>query len=163
MNPLDGSAALPALRRWLYLDLGLLAAQFASGMWVNLFGSYPEGIDTFGGTFLYKGDPLLLVHLTVAALLLGATLATGTLAVSRSVPAGARILVISGVLGVALAAVGGYFFLSSGFSSDQDSYLMAIGCLIAILGFALAISELPSPPLRLARVANPGAGGRSRP
>jgi hypothetical protein len=137
------SEAAPALRRWIYRVVGLLAIQFALGMWVNLFGSFPAGVNTLGGTFLYQGDPPLLVHITVAALLLGAAVVTSALSLSRSVPWSARTLVLLGALGIFTAAISGYLFVVSGFMNNVDSYYMALGFLLALMGYGLALPEIP--------------------
>jgi hypothetical protein len=139
------SPAAPSLRRWSYRMVGLIAVQFAIGMWVNLFGSFPANATTYGAVFLYQGDPPLLVHLTLAALLLGGALVTAALASSRSIPGAAQLLIAIGVLAILAAAVSGYLFLASGFANDTDSYAMAVAGVIALLGYALAIAELPRP------------------
>ncbi|HTT25498.1 MAG TPA: hypothetical protein VMH90_00855 [Thermoplasmata archaeon] len=141
-----GSPSAPALRRWTYRIFGLLAVQFVLGMAVNLFGSFPDGVTTLGGTFLYQGDPLLLLHITLAAILLGAALITVLLALSREVPWSARAAVLLAAGGVFGAAVAGYLFVSSGFSDDRDSFAMALGFLLAIVGYGTALPELPRPP-----------------
>ena len=144
MGQASGNAAsdpVPSLYRWTYRALGLLAFQFALGMWVNLFGAFPDSA-TFGGLFLFQGDAPLLVHVTVAALLLGTAAVTVALSLGRGVPWGARVLVAVGGIGVVVAAVFGYLFLASGYATDGYSYGMALGFLLAVLGYAMALAPL---------------------
>jgi membrane-bound ClpP family serine protease len=119
------------LRRLAVAMTLLLLAQFVLGMVVNLYVTIPVSGNVTGraAVFLYAhmvlGTALLVVALVLAGL---------------AVAARRRLWLVSsaiGVAGIALAISGGLTFLIDG-GHPGDSFLMAVGFIIAITSYATA-------------------------
>lgn len=136
-----GSAAAPAsgrparserrLRRLGVAMTWLLLAQFVLGMVVNLYVTIPVSGNVTGRAAVF-----LYAHMVLGAALLVVALVLAGLAVA----ARRRPWLIASAIGVtaiALAILGGLTFLIDG-GHPGDSFLMAIGFIIAITSYAMA-------------------------
>jgi len=111
---------------------GALVVQYALGMYVNLFVSFP---DNFNEGQLWEfawSQPLLAAHIVLAILIL-----VGAIVLCVRVwRAGVRAWVwpsLIGLLGVLLAGTGGAQFIPS--QIDGYSYMMSLGFLIAFAAY----------------------------
>lgn len=119
------------LRRLAVAMTLLLLAQFVAGMVVNLYVTIPVSGNVTGraAVFLYAHMALAAALLVIALMLFGLAVA----ARRRSWLVASAI----GLAGIALAITGGLSFLTSG-GRPGDSFLMAMGFIIAISSYALA-------------------------
>ena len=109
----------------------LLLAQFVLGMIVNLYVTIPASGNVTGRAAVF-----LYAHMVLGAALLVVALVLAGLAVAAR---RRRWLISSaiGLAGIALAIWGGLTFLIDG-GRPGDSFLMAIGFIIAITSYATA-------------------------
>jgi heme A synthase len=114
--------------------LGLIALQFFLGMWLNLFGKFPMGSGGLGSALTFTSDPILIAHI-VLAIILG----LGSIALvirSWSDPLrSVRWFSVGGFVGLAFASITGSGFVTTGYSSGVDSFLMAVGFAIALTAY----------------------------
>jgi heme A synthase len=114
--------------------LALIGVQFFLGMWLNLFGSYPSGSGGLGTALTYTSDPILIAHIVV-----GVVLGIGALVLVVQAWAdpmhSMRWFALGGLVGILFAAATGSGFVSSGYSSGVDSFLMAVGFAIALTAY----------------------------
>jgi hypothetical protein len=123
-------------RALVFLTLFVTAVQFLLGTDVNLYDScFPSGT-----RYVFSMDPcgtqgVLEAHVTLGVVLGVLALVLLIWAVRRRIP---RLVgpVLGGLLGVVLAAAGGYEFLATSTPTvpgdPVDSFLMAFGFLVAI-------------------------------
>ncbi|MEM0271953.1 MAG: hypothetical protein QW514_05370 [Thermoprotei archaeon] len=120
-----------------------LFTQFLTGMWVNMFVSFPS-TPYSGGFFgmmgammslMYiGGGVLLMIHMMMGYLILLFSLVAlvAALLVGRMGVAAAGI---AGFASVVFAGVNGLLFMLSGFTDDLNSYFMAVGFLLAFTSY----------------------------
>jgi hypothetical protein len=109
----------------------LLLAQFVLGMIVNLYVTIPASGNVTG-----RAAVVLYAHMVLgAALLVVALVLTGLAVAARRQPW--LISSAIGAAGIALAIWGGLTFLIDG-GHPSDSFLMAMGFIIAITSYAAA-------------------------
>ncbi|MEM3670887.1 MAG: hypothetical protein QW767_03980 [Thermoprotei archaeon] len=120
-----------------FVVLLFLFVQFLTGMWVNLytvFPSYPlnQGFGFMGEmmTLMHDGGFLLMGHMmfgflieALSVVVLVASFIWGRL--------GVALMSVLGFASVSLAGLGGLLFMFSGFASSFDSYIMALGFVLA--------------------------------
>ena len=115
----------------------LLSLQFLLGMWVNLFGAFPP-TDSLGTAVGSTGDPVLTGHYVLAVVLL----ALGVVLVAVASRSGARRLLVGmlslGLLSLLGASAAGMEFVLSGFSSNIDSFSMALAFIAATSCYGVA-------------------------
>jgi hypothetical protein len=112
--------------------LVMLAAQFLTGMYVNLYVQLPTGTGTAAMAAALGSGLLFLVHG-----LLGVMLVVGApMMLMMGAVGGARMAVwpAIGLVGVLLAGLGGVLFVVAG-HADAFSLVMAIGFLVAAAGY----------------------------
>jgi hypothetical protein len=117
--------------------LGALIIQYALGMYVNLFVSFPQN-STDGQLWEFAwSQPSLAAHIILAVLILGAAI---TLC-ARSIWSKDRRWIIASIIGlVAILAAGasGASFIPT--QANAYSYSMALMFLVAILSYAWIVS-----------------------
>jgi heme A synthase len=119
--------------------VSLLSLQFLLGIWVTLFGSFPQ-TDSVETAVSYSGDPVLSAHYVLALVLL-------VLAVLLAAFAFARASSVRLSVSVFWAISSGVEFILSGFSNNTDSFSMAVAFIVAMAFYGLAqVAVLPSPP-----------------
>lgn len=115
----------------------LLITQFLSGMWLNLFGTFPSNF-LFAGMMafmLYGGGSVLMFHMISGGLII--LLAVINLVVALiSADYYITIPSLGGVASVTIAAAGGIAFMFSGFSNNIYSYFMATGFIFAVIAYS---------------------------
>ena len=124
----------------LVLDLGMVALQYALGMYVNLYVQIPLGTG-WGGMMMGMGgmwgQPALAWHMMNGWLVFIVTL---LMAVFSLLSGDTKVALTAwaGLLSVAMAGAGGMGFLMSG-GANGFSYLMALGALGALLSLSAAL------------------------
>jgi heme A synthase len=114
--------------------LGLIGIQFFLGMWLNLFGSFPSGSGGLATAFTFSADPILIAHVTLAAILiLVALVLLGLSWLDRL--RSLRWFGLGGFLGLVFASATGSGFVYSGYSSGVESFLMAVGFAVALTAY----------------------------
>jgi hypothetical protein len=112
----------------------LLLAQFVLGMVVNLYVTIPASGNVTGRAAVF-----LYAHMVLGAALLIVALALAGLAVAAR--RGLWLIASAiGVAGIAVAIWGGLAFLTDG-SYPGDSFLMAMGFMVAIASYATAAHQ----------------------
>lgn len=151
--PVASVTRLKAVRATLLALLTLLSVQFALGMWVNLFGSFPATSDVLA-VVEARGDPVLQAHMVTAVVILATAILLIALASRRPLPRSDLGWAVVGLGTVLWAYESGIDLILSGFSSDLDSYSMAMGFLATYLVYGahltrvarrLAAREVPAP------------------
>jgi hypothetical protein len=136
--------------------LSMLAVQFILGMILNLFVQLPKthpgisggylsrSIHGFGWAITIGGGIALFLHVIVAiGLLLGSFSLLVRAAAAKS---GSWLLTsIIGALGVLAALTNGLAFL--GYNSDVNSFVMAVGFIVAAVSYTTALSFVANPAL----------------
>lgn len=114
--------------------LGLLAVQFLLGMALNLYVTIPS-FDS-GMTAMMRTGPLLMVHMMLGMVLAGGAL----LALAMALPQGRQAVgcAATALGGIFVAGLGGVLFLMDG-QDNGNSYLMAVGFLVAVGGYIAEI------------------------
>ena len=127
------------------VTLGFLFLQFLTGMWVNLFVSFPNFSTSQGYfgmgvmmSFMFSGGPVFMVHMMMGYLigilsivLLALSLLSGRIAMMS--------LGVAGFASVLFAGINGLAFMFSGFQNNANSYLMAVGF---VLTFGIYFAQL---------------------
>lgn len=133
------------LDRSLNLLLLLVAAEFAIGMWLNLFGRFPSS-SSYESALSYGADPLLALHIVVGAILFLGSI--GLLVQAWRDPYRAlRYYALVGTLAILVTGLSGSGFILSGYSNQVDSFAMAIGLLVVVAVYYEALVALRSHPL----------------
>jgi hypothetical protein len=132
------ATASPALsartRRVSLAVLVLIVAEFVLGMYVNLYVTVPRSDHAHGsGNVLSNGPATLSIHAVLGLLLALAAIGVLVLAV-RTRRAAAIIFSVAGLLAIALAAMAGASFASSG--RPADSMAMSVLTGVALLCYA---------------------------
>ncbi|SRR5579875_3538777 len=132
------------LRALIGITLVFLVLQFLSGMWVNLFVSFPSITQTQGFFGLMATmmslmqSGVLMVHMMWGFLIL--FLSIVDLAVSLFTK---KLWVVttatSGFASVLFAGINGLLFVFSGFTNNLNSYYMAAGFLLAFASYFVAL------------------------
>lgn len=124
----------------LVLDLGMVALQYALGMYVNLYVQIPLGTG-WGGMMMGMGgmwgQPALVWHMMNGWLVFIVTL---LMAVFSLLSGDTKVALTAwaGLLSVAMAGAGGMGFLMSG-GANIFSFLMAFGALGTLLSLTVAL------------------------
>lgn len=132
----------------------MLALQFLLGMILNLFVQLPtthpgtsgayisRSLHGFGWAITIGGGIVLFLHVIVA---IGLLLASLSLVVrAAATKSGSWLLTsIIGALGVLAALTNGLAFL--GYNSDVNSFVMAVGFMVAAVSYTTALSFAMSP------------------
>lgn len=111
------------------INLVLLSVQGWTGDTVNLFSAFPSGqVKGFGGAFQALESagpgPLAVYHAVEGVLVLLLSIGIAAAAFRKSKSRGIRVASVLGLLAVAAAALGGYWFLFSGFVNNGNSAQM---------------------------------------
>ncbi len=124
----------------LVLDLGLVALQYALGMYVNLYVQIPFETG-WGGMMMGMGgmwgEPALVWHMMNGWLVFIVTLLIAVISL-LSGDTKVALTAWAGLLSVAMAGAGGMGFLMSG-GANGFSFLMALGALGALLSLSAAL------------------------
>ncbi|HEV2166507.1 MAG TPA: hypothetical protein VGS23_05985 [Thermoplasmata archaeon] len=131
---------MPAGRRTTLLLRGvvvLLAIQFVLGIYANLFGPF-SSTDSIEEALAYGGAPVLTAHYILAAVLVVLGLVLVASSFGREEPRGLRWLTIAGLLSILWASLSGLEFIRSGFTSNVDSFSMALGFIVATSFYGVA-------------------------
>ena len=133
--------------------LSMLAVQFVLGMILNPFvtlpkphpgtsgGFFERAVHSFGWALTNGGGIALTLHVLVA---IGLLIGSITMVV-RAVAVKSRpwlITSIIGALSVITALTNGLSFI--GYDRDTDSFMMAIGYIVAVVSYTIALSFAPS-------------------
>jgi lysylphosphatidylglycerol synthetase-like protein (DUF2156 family) len=117
--------------------LSMLGLQFILGMILNLFIKLPKGSNSLTTTIKHGGGLVLVLHILVAiGLLIGSLIL-----VARSYAAKSRSWIIAsivGTLGVIAALTNGLAFIGN--SNDVNSFVMAIGFMVAATAYSVTLS-----------------------
>jgi len=138
---------------WLRAIVVLLSVQFLLGVWVNLFGRVPM-TTSLVKALEYTGDPALTAHMVLAVVIavLGFLIALASFG-GTPVP-WLRSMTVAGLLSVLWSYEWGFQFLVTGFSSGRDSFLMAVGFIVAMGFYGVAQSLVANhPPAKIARAS----------
>ncbi len=139
-SPVGATIRHPVLVALISLELGLLAVQFALGMFINLYVTFPSpvfGMYDMMQLMFQPGMGTLMAHMMIGMVLGALTLLTfAAAALSRN----ALLVATTGGTFVAVVAAGinGMEFLFSG-QNNAYSYGMSLGFLLA---FALVLFSL---------------------
>ncbi len=128
----------------LRLTVGLLALQFLLGIWVALFGKFPDTHDLMTA-LAYSGDPVLTAHYALAFVLLLLAILLAYVSFAKGEPKRLRVLTLAGLLSVLVALEAGVQFVLSGFANNDWSFVMAVGFIasMAFYGLAQAVAIAP--------------------
>jgi hypothetical protein len=115
----------------------LLSLQFLLGMWVNLFAAVPT-THNLAAAVGDPGDPVLVGHYALAVVLI----VLGAFLVVVAFRSGARRTLVGtavlGFLSLLWASAAGVEFVLSGFSSNVDSFSMALAFVAATSCYGVA-------------------------
>jgi hypothetical protein len=119
----------------IHANLGLIFLEFLIGNYISVFTNIGSK-----GSFMYylSSYPIIAIH----AMLGGLIFIISLVLIGLTFKSGKRLFYgsIIGFLGVLLAVIGGYEYLMSGLIGSF-SFLMALGFLIAISGYIMALLE----------------------
>ncbi len=121
--------ALRPLKRMTVLNIVLLSVQAWTGDVVNLFASFPSGaVNGVGGAVQALGSagpgPLAAYHAIEGLVIVVLSVGIAVTAFTRTKSRGTRVAALLGLFFVAVAALGGYLFVFSGFLDDGNSAQM---------------------------------------
>jgi hypothetical protein len=124
--------------------LSMLGIQFILGMILNLFVKLPKNVSL--GSDIKHGGVVLVLHILIAIGLLIGSLAL----VARSIAAKNQtwtLVSIAGALGVIAALTNGLAFLGN--SNDVNSFVMAIGFMVAATSYSVGLSIVAHPAVKV--------------
>ncbi len=149
------AGGLARVRRGSLAVLVLLVAEYAIGMYVNLYVTVPRSDHGHGlGNAISNGPAVLSAHAVIGLLLgLGAVAVLVQAVIARHV--GAIVCSVAGLLVLALASGAGVSFVSSGQSSE--SMAMAVLTGIGLLCYAANLYLLRPASPRSQRGGGPGS------
>jgi drug/metabolite transporter (DMT)-like permease len=134
----------------------VVAVQFALGIWLNLFGSFPRGSSSLVSAITDAANPILVAHIVVGILLLLA--AISVLVLSRRDPfRRLRALSVAGIVAMVVTGFFGLSFVYSGYSNNVASFAMALGFVAIVTIYYESLVALRSHPLALAKVPDRSA------
>lgn len=133
---------------WLRGLILLLVVQFVLGVWLNLYGKFPD-TKSVARAAMYSGDPVLSAHMALAVVLVLAAFVVAIYAFTAEAPPRLRWFTLGGFLALLAAYEAGVELIVSGFTSNVDSAVMAVAFFVAMGFFGLG--------LRYARIAPPPA------
>jgi len=122
---------------WLRALVSLLSVQFLLGIWVNLYGSVPDS-NSLVAAFRYTGDPVLSAHMLLAVVLVVLAFVITVGAFDPAAPPRLRWLALAGLVTLFGAYEAGIQFIMSGYSSNLDSFLMALAFIVAMVFYGVA-------------------------
>jgi lysylphosphatidylglycerol synthetase-like protein (DUF2156 family) len=117
--------------------LSMLGLQFILGMILNLFIKLPKDSNSLTMTIKHGGGLVLVLHILVAiGLLIGSLILVARSYVVKSRPW--IIASIVGALGVIAALTNGLAFIGN--NNDVNSFVMAIGFMVAATAYSVTLS-----------------------
>jgi len=122
---------------WLRALGVLLGVQFVLGIWLTLYGTFPSTRNVVKA-LLYRGDPVLTVHVALAVLLVILAFVIAVSAFLGETPPRLRWYTLGGFLAVLGAYEAGIQLIESGFTSNPDSIAMLLLFLVAVAFYGLA-------------------------
>ncbi len=136
-----GMADSTKLRTTIILTISLLVAQFVIGMAVNLFSVFPSSNSANSADqTIVQGiigtGPGLVIHAITGLAILALSGTTVYFSIRTRV---SRVMALAalGLASVILALIGGVSFVLSSFENNLDSFLMALGFILAITSYFL--------------------------
>jgi heme A synthase len=134
-----------SLDRSLNRFLLVLAAEFAIGMWLNLFGKFPSG-NSYADALTFGRDPVLALHIAVGVFLFLWSL--GLLVQAwRDPHRTVRYFALVGTVAILVTGLSGSGFVLSGYSNNVASFAMAMGLLVIVSVYYEALVVLRSHPI----------------
>jgi hypothetical protein len=131
------------------ITLVFLILQFLTGMWVNLFVSFPSTTQAQGffgvmGAMMglmQSGGGLLMIHMMMGYLIFFLSIVD---LVASFITKKAPVIVtsLSGFVSVLFAGINGLLFIFSGFTNNLNSYFMATGFLLAFTSYSFTLYTL---------------------
>lgn len=124
----------------------VVAVQFVLGMWVNLFGSFPQADSGALGALLDANDVALSLHVVVGFVMLVGSLFILRLS-WRDAWQGIRRFTAVGVVAIVLAIPFGEAFVYTGYSNNGESFAMALAFVAIVTAYYEGLVALRSHPL----------------
>jgi divalent metal cation (Fe/Co/Zn/Cd) transporter len=122
--------------------LSMLGIQFILGMILNLFIKLPDNPKGLGSAIKHGGGVVLVLHVLIAiGLLIGSISLIARAYAARSKPW--LIASIIGALGIIAALTNGFAFVGN--NNDVNSFVMALGFLVAATSYSVALSFATHP------------------
>lgn len=109
----------------------LLGIQFLLGMFVNLFGTFPNTSEVLPA-LEFTVDLPLTAHMAVAFLLQASAITVAVLAFRRPLTRPTAYLALGGVAAIFWAFESGIEFVLSGFTNNAASFSMAVAFFAAV-------------------------------
>jgi hypothetical protein len=117
--------------------LSMLGIQFILGMILNLFIKLPKDSSGLGTAIKHGGGIVLVLHILIAVGLLIGSITLIARAFSSKNRYGI-IASITGAIGIIAALTNGFAFIGS--DSDVNSFIMAIGFMLAVTAYSVTLT-----------------------
>jgi len=131
---------------WLRVLLLLLVVEFALGIWLVRYGTFPNTTNVVKAA-MFRGDPVLTAHMALAVLLVVLAFVEMVAAFGSSAPPRLRWFALGGFLALLVAYESGVEFILSGFSNNAYPLVMLAAFFAAALFLGLGQWQLARPAL----------------
>jgi len=129
---------------WLRVLLLLLVVEFALGIWLVRYGTFPTTTNVVK-VAMARGDPVLTAHMGLAVLLVVLAFVETVAAFGSTAPPRLRWFALGGFLALLVAYESGVEFILSGFSNDAYPLVMLAAFFGAAVFLGLGQWQLTRP------------------